>query len=570
MTPAGDIPPSARMLHGLVAAAALVLLLTGLGARDLWAPDEPRLAAVAEEMRSMEHGPGGLVLLHLNGVPYSQKPPLYYWLAALAGSSAGRVGEWAARIPSAMAGVGCVLATLSLAGVLFRQHSIGLVAAALLLTSSRFVHLARRAQLDVLLALFETLALLIYVRLVAPLDAEAAGSGDRPVEGRRRGVLAMHACVGLAALVKGPVGWLPIAIASIHLLWEGRRTEIRALFSPLALVLSIGPLLLWFVSAAALAPPGFIDDALVDNVLGRFFSGTSHARPFYYYVYQFPLDYLPWTFLLPLAWLSARRHSGVDDPLRPVVRLLVVWTALPFVIFSLSAGKRGLYLLPIYPAVCLLAGLGVVEALGERQRLSVSGRISLGAAIAATGLLGCALLAGWNPVETRIPDFSMPGTIGAGLLGLATITAIVWATALRRGVAALGQLWIAIALVAGTELIGFAGVLPALDVEKSPRPIAEAAAARTDPNEAVGVYGQRSLEGGIGYYARRPIRSLADARDLKEFIADGGRVIVGRADRLEPVAGALGLSRELSVRTGKRRLLLVDAAAGRSEETLSK
>jgi 4-amino-4-deoxy-L-arabinose transferase-like glycosyltransferase len=70
---------------------AAFMLFFRLGATDLWAPDEPRFAAMAEELRSFEHGPAGLVVLHLNSAPYTQKPPLYYWMAALLGQVPGRV-----------------------------------------------------------------------------------------------------------------------------------------------------------------------------------------------------------------------------------------------------------------------------------------------------------------------------------------------------------------------------------------------------------------------------------------------------------------------------------------------
>ena len=60
---------------------------------------------MAEEVRSFEHGPTGLVLLYLNGEPTDQKPPLYYWAAALFGVPGGRVTETAARLPSALAGI---------------------------------------------------------------------------------------------------------------------------------------------------------------------------------------------------------------------------------------------------------------------------------------------------------------------------------------------------------------------------------------------------------------------------------------------------------------------------------
>src|SRR5215470_19974346 len=61
--------------------AAAVLLLLRLGAIDVSAPDEPVYTEMAEEVRSFEHGPSGLVLLYLNGTPSDQKPPFYYWAA---------------------------------------------------------------------------------------------------------------------------------------------------------------------------------------------------------------------------------------------------------------------------------------------------------------------------------------------------------------------------------------------------------------------------------------------------------------------------------------------------------
>ena len=59
----------------LVLVASALLLLPGLGRLGLWAPDEPRYAQIAEELRSFAHGPKGLVVLHLNGGVYDRSPP---------------------------------------------------------------------------------------------------------------------------------------------------------------------------------------------------------------------------------------------------------------------------------------------------------------------------------------------------------------------------------------------------------------------------------------------------------------------------------------------------------------
>ena len=151
------VPTGRRAALALLFAAAL-LLLTGLGATDLWAPDEPRYAHIAEELRSLRHGAQGLVVLHLNGEVYTQKPPAYFWLAAAAGAPLGRVTETAARLPSALAGISLVLLTFSFGRRLF-GNGAGLLGAALLLTSFDFAWLARRAQLELLRALFETVNL---------------------------------------------------------------------------------------------------------------------------------------------------------------------------------------------------------------------------------------------------------------------------------------------------------------------------------------------------------------------------------------------------------------------------
>lgn len=408
---------SRRARLGVVLAAAL-LLLAGLGRVDAWAPDEPRYMQVAEEMRSLRHGPEGFVLLHLNGRPYDQKPPLYFWLAALAGTPGGHVSEAAARLPSALAGLGCVMLTLSLGARLFGGR-VGLLGAALLLTTFEFANLARGAQLDVLLTLFETAALALFWRL------------DRGLGPRALQVAGLHLCLGLGVLTKGPVAILvPLLVMLAYLFWERRP---RALWraAPLwALPLSLGPGLAWLAAAAWLGPQGFAAGTLGENLIGRFFAGTSHARPFYYYLYQLPGDFMPWTLLAPALWLAARQQifggpapsQAAGEERRSVTpdaaaeraavalhgerrragvqrawRFLLAWVGASVAFFSLSAGKRGLYLLPTFPALALLLADALARVLAGRTRLPrvLAGGLGLGAAsalLAGAAALGFAAL----------------------------------------------------------------------------------------------------------------------------------------------------------------------------------
>ena len=503
---------SRRALILLLAGASLLYGL-GLGQTDLWAPDEPRYGAIAEELRSLRHGAPGLVLLHLNDTPYTQKPPLYFWLAAAIGAPFERVHETAARLPSAIAGVLCIGLTAWIGRMLFGRPMPAILAAGILATSFRFAFTARRAQLDVLLTCFELVAIAIFL----VLESKRGG-----IENARRFPLALaglHASLGAAALVKGPVGWLPLLVFAGYLAWEGRLQAFRAISPFWAWTLSLGPISVWILTAVALAPAGFAEKAVGENLIGRFFAGTSHARPFYYFAIQLPLDFLPWSLLLPFAipvvWGWSRSSSEKIDgasgnssdtssstapPSSPgsawTARFLLVWLIVPLVFFSLSAGKRGLYLLPIFPALALVSVLAGSRATAATCRSPIL-----------------------SPITVR-------------------------------------RFMLAIAIVAGLELAGFTLALPRLDSEKSPRPIAEAAASFSKNGEPIGVYGMTPLEGGIAYYGAGPLVSLRDESQLQTFLSQGGKLVILRGRHFDSLGPSLGLRELQSFRSGRRRLAL--------------
>jgi 4-amino-4-deoxy-L-arabinose transferase-like glycosyltransferase len=195
---------SARRSEWVVLLVAALVWLPGLGVRDLWSPDEPRIAQVADELRARRAGPAGVVLLHLDGRPYTQKPPLYYWLVAGLGAPFGQVDAWAARAPSAVGALASLALTMALARRWFGPQ-VAPWAGALLLVSVRFSELGQRAQLDALLTACELAAWLAWVR------------GERGELDRVRARTWLHAALGAGMLVKGPVALLPLAAIAIQL-----------------------------------------------------------------------------------------------------------------------------------------------------------------------------------------------------------------------------------------------------------------------------------------------------------------------------------------------------------------
>jgi 4-amino-4-deoxy-L-arabinose transferase-like glycosyltransferase len=484
------------------------------------------------------------VLLHLNGEPYEQKPPLYFWLAAAAGEPFGRVTELAARLPSALAGIGLVALTLALGTRLLGGTSAAL-GTALLLTTWTFAEQARRAQLDVLLALFETLALAAFWRV------------DRGIGRVRVNQGVLHAALGLAVLTKGPVGFVvPSLVIAAYLAWEGRLRQIGRAFPWWGFGLSLGPGALWLAAAAAVAPGSFFQEAVVENVWARFAEGSSHARPFFYYLYKYPIELLPWTWVLPVAvWAGLRdvfAAGAIDDERRRAWRFLVGWVGASLLFFSISTGKRGLYVLPTLPASALLAG-DSLRVWAERAR-----RIP-GAYHVVTGILGAAVVAACVWLGIADPLRNRMASIAVALVGSAIAIGTAGAAlALHRMRAPLAaRLAAPVAGVLLLELVGFVLLLPAIDGDKSPRALAEAAAALTPPGTPIGLVEDRSLVGGIAYYGGRPVAELREPESVRRFLADGGRAIVVKERKLGRVEVVTPVQIHFRTRRGRRAMLVV-------------
>ena len=539
--------------RALVLGAAAVLLLVGLGGLDADAPDEPRALQIAEELRSGQHGAAGLVVLHLNGEVYTQKPPLYYWLAALVGAPGGRVTEWAARLPSALAGIAVVWLTLLL-GTRMLGGAAGVLGAAILLATWEFAYLARRVQFDVLLTLFELAALASFWWL------------DRGMGARWRHQLVLHAALGLAVLTKGPVGFLiPALTIAAFLVWERRPRDLRHAFPLWGLALSLGPGLLWLAAATALAPSGYAGTAVGENVIGRFFTGTSHVRPFWYYLWNFPVHFLPWTLAWPVILVVGRRSvfgEGADDATQRAWRFLVAGVATSLVFFSISSGKRSLYLLPIFPATALLTADALLRWLAGRARLPRTFLLGAASVLVVLFAVGAeAIAAGLGrpfflPAE-RLAELRTPfllafgsGLVGTALAGLAA--GLLWA---RNRVPAYAFPGLVAGTIAAIELTLFLLLLPALEPSQTLRPTAVAAGEHTPAGQRIGLLGNRSMVGGLNYYGGRRVAQLRTPEDVERFFAEGGGALVLKRKKLERLTVPVEIVHK--ARSGRRELLVV-------------
>ena len=396
----------------LVLAFAAVMYFTMLGGHDLWAPDEPRYGEVAREMLI----DGSWIVPKLNDEVYDHKPPLLFWLIALASLPVGAITEFTARLPSVISALITVWLTISL-GRRFFGEPTGLLAGLILCTSVMFWDKARWVQIDALLCCLIWSALVLFVRFRA---------GE--LSGRLAGRL-FWLFLALAALAKGPVGFLlPLLVALITLVWDReikRWRDFAPISGPGVFILVCGA---WIAAAEIWGPEGYsVLASLKTHFLDRGMKGLHHLNPWWYYLERLPLSILPWAGLLPGAFYLAwrRRVNGAD-------RFVLVASLLILLFFSVSAEKRDLYVLPAFPALALLMASLVTSLSGMRNEEARLEDFSpkwflIGHGIISTALLvlGLVLLVKGRESNDLPYSYLAIGGVGFFLTGLLSLLACI-------------------------------------------------------------------------------------------------------------------------------------------------
>ncbi len=321
------------------------LFILGVGRWDLWDPDEPRYAQVAKEMVVNS---GDWILMHLNGKVYGDKPPLFFWLIALSSYLWGGFSSFAVRFPPALFGTLTVLLTFFLGKSLYSSRA-GFLSGLILATSLEFSYLSTRANIDTTLTFFTTASILCFLLWVQ--------HRRKTTESSMGGLLfwGFYPGMALATLAKGPIGFiLPLLVSLIYLIIQKDWKGIKGMRLLPGMLLFIVIVLSWYLPAVSIGGKGYLQETLFKHTLDAYTKGWTHVRPFYYYLLNFPADFLPWTLFLPGVIFSAfsKRKEGIGRE----SLFLLVWFVSIFLFFSFSKGKRAIYLLPLYPAASVIVG----------------------------------------------------------------------------------------------------------------------------------------------------------------------------------------------------------------------
>lgn len=340
--------------------ATLAIVLVGLSFRingyPLLEPDEGRNAEIAREMAVSNN----YLIPRLNGLPYADKPVLYFAVDAISIKILG-ASELAARLPSLL----FTLATLTLVwwfGTKTLGAIGGVVAAAATGAAPLTLAFARTVIFDSALTFFVALSIFgFYLAAEVPRSERESAKKDRAAWMTVLGWVGL----ALAVLTKGPIGLaLPLMVMLPYLAW---RKRVDALWDPVAVLVFIAIVLPWiFVMSREV--PDFLEYALVTETFKRLTTDELHRTgPLWYFVPIILAASLPWSVVALSGWKHGRPRRDVSGSWDRRVVLLLLWIVVPFVFFSLSQSKRPHYVLPLIPPIGLLVGLLWREGQGQGQ-----------------------------------------------------------------------------------------------------------------------------------------------------------------------------------------------------------
>ena len=326
----------------LFAAMCVRLLLSP----PIWNHGEAREGLVIQEILR-----DGEWLLPFRNGELPSKPPLFHWVSALPALVFG-LSDFTVRLPSAL-GAAIVAVTTFVLGRAVGGPVTGWLSMGSLLAIYEFWDTGTQARVDMIFS--------------ACIAISLAGFFLWYRDGRDGARAACYLGAIFAVLAKGPVGLaLPAVVIASFLLVEGRLGKLRLLWSwplvALALVIDVG----WYASAYYIGGRDFLDLQIQRENIDRAFGtgGVIADNNFLTMAVWLITRTLPPS--LVLLWSLIRRVRGEREDAAGT--FLHVWWMAIFMVFALAVGKRAVYLLPVYPAIALLAGRAISSFIAGCQR----------------------------------------------------------------------------------------------------------------------------------------------------------------------------------------------------------
>ena len=344
-----------RIKTGTFFMVAALLIIAAYFSPHIWQHGEAREGLVIRDIVSHHRW---ILPLRNNELP--SKPILYHWMGAAFAELMG-LSDFTIRLPSVIAAVFLAWMTYAL-GAFAETRKTGLLAVGILASMFEFWDSGTEARVDMLFA--------------ALIGAAVAAWYVWYRSGREYARAATYLSAALAVLAKGPAGAvIPALIIFCFVVLAGDLRSLSKFFSWPWLLIAVGIDVGWYLAAYQRGGAAFWYKQIIYENVDRFLGEGKFETRQSVFAQAFWLvsRLFPWSLalILPLArWIRGQRQDSFG-------RFLHTWWLGIFVFFLFAAGHRAIYLLPIYPAVALLAARECVAFLDSAGKVFSNPRTSV-------------------------------------------------------------------------------------------------------------------------------------------------------------------------------------------------
>ena len=354
-----------RVSSSVLLRFVILLIVAAYFSPHIWQHGEAREALVIQDIVHNDHW-----IMPLRNDQLPSKPVLYHWLAAWSAKLIG-TSDFTIRLPSIIGALLMVWFTCLL-GAFQSKATIGLLAAGILGTTFEFWDSATEARVDMLFAALVGVSLTgwyVWYRSGAEFARAMAYIG-----------------FAFAVLTKGPAGAvLPMIVIFSFLAIQRNFARLWEFFSLrwtlVVLVIDLG----WYIAAYQIHGVDFWNKQIIHENVQRYI-GEGEFQPKRGNLSQavwFITQLFPWSIVLLFSFIQWVRSLRGD----PLCTYLHIWWLSILLFFLLASGQRAVYLLPIYPAVALLAARELQTWMAARYVTAI-GRIRFEPSVAAGVFIG--------------------------------------------------------------------------------------------------------------------------------------------------------------------------------------
>lgn len=369
-------------------AGVLLALLPLMALRDFTPDNELRYLSITDEaLRNHD-----FFAFYNHGLPYADKPPLYFWLLMLCRWIAGQHYMWLLSLCSLLPAFGVIAVmekwTASLSST-FRNQALPSSSSSeaeslpsarmMLMTSAYFLGASVILRMDMLMCLFIVLSLFTFWKM-------------HERQAKRRDSWLFPIYLFLALFTKGPLGILiPLCSIIVFLAVERKLRLFTTFWGWKTWGVLLGLCALWFAGVYADGGKEYLDNLLFHQTIDRAVDSFHHKRPFYYYIIAIWYILAPWSIYVVGAMIADLRRPAKLPSLQQFF-LTVSLTTL--VLLSCISSKLQIYLLPALPFLVYSSMMSLPK---YQDKLLTKIAIGFPSAIFALALpaVGAAIYFGW-------------------------------------------------------------------------------------------------------------------------------------------------------------------------------